>query len=42
MSPKEIETHNKVRRDLAFGLGRYLEKFDLDELLVDGVMFVNE
>lgn len=42
MNAEEIESHNKVKRDLAYWWQRYLETRDLGELLVDGVLLVNE
>ena len=42
MSPEEITSHAKVRRDVQYFLGKLLESNDIGELLPDGTMFVNE
>jgi Uma2 family endonuclease len=42
MNAEEIETHNKVKRDLAGGLWTYLNAVNTGELLADGVLLVNE
>jgi Uma2 family endonuclease len=41
MSPEEISSHAKVKRDVQFALGKLLESIDLGELLPDGTLFVN-
>ena len=42
MNAEEIESHNKVKRDVGGGLWLFLENTDLGELLVDGALLVNE
>lgn len=42
MSPEELVTHNQVRRGLYFGWEQFLREFPLGELIIDGMMFVNE
>lgn len=42
MSPEEIESHAKVKRDIVYGLCKFLEQLDLGDLLPDGTLLVNE
>ena len=42
MNAEEIESHNKVKRDVGGGLWLFLENTDAGELLVDGALLVNE
>jgi Uma2 family endonuclease len=42
MSPEELSSHNRVKRDLSTDLNVFVRKTDMGELLVDGAFLVNE
>lgn len=42
MAPEELQTHNKVKRDVGLSLMIWLRGHDIGEVLVDGALFVNE
>ena len=42
MSPEELSSHNRIKRDLSTDLNVFLRKADTGELLVDGAFLVNE
>lgn len=42
MSPEELVTHNQVRRGLYFGWEQFLRTHPLGQVIVDGMMYVNE
>jgi len=42
MSPEELTSHNRVKRDLSIDLGTIVRQSDQGELLVDGALLVNE
>ena len=41
MSPEELSSHNRIKRDLSTDLNVFVRKTDLGELLVDGAFLVN-
>ena len=42
MSPEELNSHNRVKRDVSTDLNVLVREADLGELLVDGALLVNE
>lgn len=42
MSPEELQTHNKLKNDLAYALTGWVRKHDIGEILADGALLVNE
>lgn len=42
MSPEELNTHTRVKRDVTYDLETVIRKLGIGELLVDGAFLVNE
>lgn len=42
MSPEDLESHNKCKSGLYAGWNRFLDEFDVGDLICDGMLLVNE
>ena len=42
MSPEELDSHNRVKRDISTDLNNFVRQTDAGDLLVDGALLINQ